>query len=332
MKKFANLAGLLEAFFTDRLMNQRQVSPNTIANYRDAFRLLLEFAQHHLKKSPSVLTLEDLDATFIGAFLDYLEKNRGNCARTRNNRLAAIHSFFQYVALYEPAYSALIQRVLAIPGKRYNRIPVEFLTRPEIESLLAVPDLSTWAGRRDHALFLVMVQTGLRVSELVGLRCKDVMLNNGAHVRCQGKGRKQRCTPLRKEAVAALRRWLHEHNGQNEDILFPNARGGQLSIDGVEYLLAKHLAVARKKCSLLKNKRVTPHMLRHSAAMDLLQHGVDHSVIALWLGHESPKTTQIYIHANMELKEQALARTAPFNVRKGRYHPDDRILTFLKSL
>lgn len=332
MRTFANFPGLLEAFFTDRLMRQRQASPNTIASYRDTFCLLLRFAQQHLNKAPSALTIEELDAPFIGAFLDHLEKDRGNSARSRNVRLAAIQSFFHYVALHEPIHSALTQRVLAIPSKRYNRKPIEFLTRQEIDALLESPGQDTWAGRRDRALLLLAVQTGLRVSELISLRCQDVVLDRGAHVRCQGKGRKERCTPLRKEAVSVLQVWLRERNGSTSEPLFPNARGGQLSRDGVEYLLAKHVSVARQQCSSLKKKRVSPHVLRHTAAMELLQHGVDHSVIALWLGHESPETTQMYFHANLKLKEQALAKTAPVNVRPGRYRPDEKLLAFLKSL
>ncbi len=332
MKTSANFAGLLERFFTDRLMRQRQASPHTIASYRDTFCLLLRFAQDRLKKSPSMLMLEHLDAPFVAAFLDHLEKDRGNGARSRNARLAAIHSFFQYAALHAPDHSALIQRVLAIPNKRYDRTQIEFLTHPEIEALLAAPDVSTWSGRRDRTLLLVAVQTGLRVSELVGLRCEDVELGRGAHVRCLGKGRKERCTPLRKDAVRALRGWLCERNPRLSDPLFPSTRGGPLGPDGVEHLLAKHLATARKKCSSLKKKRVSPHVLRHSAAMELLQAGVDRSVIALWLGHERLDTTQIYLHANLGLKEHALAKTAPLNVQPGRYRPDDRLLTFLKNL
>lgn len=332
MKTLANFAGLLESFFTDRLVRQRRVSPHTIASYRDTFCLLLGFAQRRLKKEPSALSMEDLGAPFLGAFLDHLEEDRGISARSRNARLAAIHSFFRYAALHDPNHSGLIQRVLAIPAKRYDRTPIQFLTRLEIDALLAAPDLSTPTGRRDRALLLVAVQTGLRVSELIGLDCEDIVLTNGAHVRCQGKGRKERCVPLRKEAVTVLRSWLRECNGCPEEPLFPNARGGQLSRDGVEYLLAKHVAAARRQCPSLKRKRVSPHVLRHSVAMDLLQHGVDHSVIALWLGHESPETTQMYLHADLQLKEQALAKTAPLKVRPGRYQPDDELLAFLKNL
>jgi integrase/recombinase XerD len=332
MKTSPNLAGLLEAFFVDRLMRQRQASRHTVASYRDTFCLLLRFAQDHLKKAPSTLTLDHLNAPFIGAFLDHIEKDRGNNARSRNARLAAIHSFFHYASLHAPEHSALIQRVLSIPSKRYDRAEIEFLDSHEIKALLAAPDVSTRTGRRDRTLLLVAVQTGLRVSELVALRCEDVMLGNGAHVRCMGKGRKERCTPLRKDAVIALRRWLHEIDCRPSDPLFPSTRGGPLGVDGVAHLLSKHLAVARKRCVSLEKKRVSPHVLRHSAAMELLKAGVDQTVIALWLGHERLETTQMYLHASLELKEQALAKTTPSDVPPGRFKPDDNLLAFLKTL
>jgi site-specific recombinase XerD len=294
--------------------------------------LLLKFAKQNLKKEPSKLAIEDLDVTFIGRFLEYLEKQRGNVARTRNVRLAGIHSFFKYVALEEPCHSALAQRILAIPNKRFKRRPVEFLTRSEIDVLLAVPDQSTWTGRRDKVLLLIAAQTGLRVSELVTLRCKDIELGAGAHVRCTGKGRKERCTPLQKDAVVALRAWLTERKCDPSEPLFPNARGTQLSRDGVEYLLAKHVKVATKQCPTLRKKSISPHVLRHSAAMDLLQHGVDRTVIALWLGHEKIETTQVYIHADMKLKEQALNKVANKGVKFKRFRPDDELLEFLNSL
>lgn len=332
MNPVPNLPRLLEAFFTDRLMRQRRASPHTIAGYRDTFRLLLGFAKERIKKEPSAFGLDDLDAPLIGAFLDHLEKYRGNSARSRNVRLAAIHSFFRYAALHEPGHAALIQRVLGIPSKRYDRKLVGFLSRPEIDALLAAPDRTCWAGRRDYVLLLLAVQTGLRVSELIGLRTQDVVLGSGAHVRCEGKGRKERCTPLRKETVNVLRTWLREQPANPVGPLFPNARGGALSRDGVQYVLAKHVVIAGQKCPSLTKKRVSPHVLRHSTAMDLLQHGVDRSVIALWLGHESPETTQIYLTANLEMKEKALAKVAPRNVRAGRFHPGDRLLAFLKGL
>jgi integrase/recombinase XerD len=332
MKTDADFPALLQAFFTDRLMRQRQASPHTIASYRDTFRLLLAFAEHHLKKTPSKLYIKDLDTPFIGAFLDYLEKERGSSARSRNVRLAGLHSFFRYVALHEPGMSALAQRVLAVPTKRYHRTQVQFLTRSEIDALIAAPDQSTRAGRRDRTLLLVAVQTGLRVSELIGLLCRDISFGTGAYLRCTGKGRKERCTPLRRETVAAVRAWLTERNGQPTDYLFPNARGHALSPDGVQYILAKHMATARQRCPSLEKKRITPHVLRHTAAMELLQNGVDRSVIALWLGHESMETTQMYLHADLALKEKALAKAAPLGITIRRYRPDDKLLAFLKDL
>jgi site-specific recombinase XerD len=259
---------------------------------------------------------------------------RGNSARSRNLRLTAIRSFYRYAACEEPAQSGLIQRILAMPSKRCEKKLIGFLTRPEIEAILAVPDLNTWSGRRDHAFLLVAVQTGLRLSEMTSLHAPDVVLGTGAHVRCMGKGRKERCTPLTRQGVDTLKRWLREPRRSAGDILFPSARGTRLSADGVQFLLAKHVTVARLKCPSLKNKRVTPHVLRHSAAMELLQAGVDRSVIALWLGHESIETTQIYLDADLALKEKALARTTPLAKGKtsGRYLPDDKLLAFLKSL
>ena len=297
MTTITPLSTLLQPFFTDRLMKQRQASPHTIASYRDTFRLLLEFAYQRLKKPPSKLDFEDLTAPFIGEFLDHIQSNRHSGTRTRNLRLTAIRSFFHYAAFQEPSRSAHIQRVLAIPTKRQDRPLIDFLTHPEIEALLTAPDKTTWAGRRDQALLMLAIQTGLRLSELIGIRRRDIVLSTGAHVRCYGKGRKERCTPLTKQTVAIMKSWLEEREGSNDDFVFPNARGTQLSSDGVQYLLAKHVATARSLCPSLKDKRVSPHVLRHTSAMELLQAGVDHSVIALWLGHESPETTMIYLHA-----------------------------------
>jgi site-specific recombinase XerD len=328
-----NFPTLLERFFTQRLIAQCRVSAHTIAAYRDTFRLLLQFAQEHLHKSPSRLLLSDLNPAFIGAFLDGLEKIRGNNARSRNLRLAAIRSFFRFAAYEDPSQSSLIQRVLAIPSKRYEKKLVGFLTRPEMEALLAAPDRNTWAGRRDHTFLLVAVQTGLRLSEMTSLCPSDVNLGTGAHVRCSGKGRKERCTPLTKQAVTVLKTWLKESCHASSDILFPSARGGRLSADGVQYLLAKHVAVAAKHCASLSAKNVTPHVLRHTAAMELLQAGVDRSVIALWLGHESVETTQIYLDADLALKERALAKIAQMDSQpSGRYRPDDQLMAFLQAL
>ena len=332
MNSAASFPALLEAFFTDRLMRQRQASPHTIASYRDTFRLLLQYAQQQLHKAPCDLTMPELDTPLLATFLEHLEQQRHNSTRSRNVRLAAIHSFFRYVALHEPQHSALAQRVLAMPSKRHIRRLIEFLTHDEVEALLAAPDQATWTGRRDRALLLLAVQTGLRASELLGLRRQDIVLGRGAHVRCLGKGRKLRCTPLRADTVTVLRSWLRERQGEPADPAFPTIRGTALSHDALQYLLAKHLATARRQCPSLIRKRVTPHVMRHTAAMDLLQHGVDRSTIALFLGHESIETTSIYLHVDPTLKEQALAKTVPTNLRSRRYRPGDRILAFLKSL
>jgi integrase/recombinase XerD len=332
MRDPADLPGLLQAFFTMRLMTQRKVSPHTIASYRDTFRLLLRFAQKRLRKAPSQLGLADLDPSLIDAFLNDLENQRRNGPRSRNLRLTAIRSFFRYAALESPAQGELIQRVLAIPNQRQPRAMVGFLTRPEIEALLAAPDRTRWLGRRDHAFLITAVQTGLRLSEMTTLRHEDVLFGAGAHVRCRGKGRKERCTPLAKPTVAVLQGWIREQGRGDSKTLFPSSRGGPLSADGVQHLLARHVRKARQSCPSLRKKRVSPHVLRHAAAMELLQAGVDRAVIALWLGHESVETTQIYLDADLALKEQALARTNPVKGAPKRYQPDDELLAFLRQL
>lgn len=333
MKVGCNVAPLVERYFTDRLMRQQNVSANTIASYRDTFRLLFKFAKERLRKDPSALTLTELDAPFIGSFLTDLETGRGVSVTTRNLRLTAVRSFFRYVSFEEPAHSALIQRVLSIPNKRHDKRQVDFLSRSEIEAVLAAPDRTTWLGRRDHTLLLLGIQTGMRVSEIIGLSRDAVQLGTGAHVRCQGKGRKERCTPLTKYARIALQTWLNEPARHGASALFPNLHGGTLSADSVQSLLAKHVEIASKTCPSLASKRVSPHVLRHSAAMELLQAGVDTSVIALWLGHESMETTQIYIHANVALKEAALAKLEPYKQHKQRrFHPEDQLLAFLEDL
>jgi integrase/recombinase XerD len=330
--KNAGFPSLLESFFTERLIAQRRVSPHTIASYRDTFRLLLQFCQKRLRKPPSQLMLADLNAPLLGKFLDDLEADRANGARSRNLRLTAIRSFFRYAALEAPDHSGLIQRVLAIPNKRQPRPLVDFLTRPEFEAVLAAPNRNTWLGRRDHALLLTAVQTGLRLSEITSLRQSEVSLRSGAHVRCTGKGRKERCTPLAKSTVGVLAAWIKEQGKDGAQILFPSVRGGPLSSDAVQYLVAKYVEHARKTCHFLSQKRVSPHVLRHTAAMELLQAGVDRSLIALWLGHESVETTQIYLDADLALKEKVLAKTTPIKAKKARYRPDDDLLSFLKNL
>ena len=326
------LAPTLEAFFTNRLARQRQASPHTVAAYRDTFRLLLTFVHECTGKGPSSLDFADLDAPVIGDFLAQLENGRGNSVCTRNARLAAIHSFFHFAAFSHPEHAALIRRVLAIPHKRFDRALVTFLDRPEIEALLTAPDRSTSVGRRDHTLLLLAIQTGLRLSELTGLRIQDIHLGSAPHLRCYGKGRKERITPLTRQSVAILRAWLREHGGQPGDLLFPSRLGGRLSSDAVQRLVRNYTETARSQQPSLKAKNVTPHVLRHSNAMQLLTSGVDTSVIALWLGHESVQTTQIYLHADLSLKERALARTAPPNTKPGRYRPPDALLAFLASL
>lgn len=332
MRTVANFSGLVQAFFTDRLLRQRRASPNTVAGYRDTFRLLLRFAKERLGKAPTKLSLEDLDVAFVGDFLDHLEKGRGNGARSRNTRLAAIHSFFQYVSFQEPAHAEQCRRVLAIPSKRYQRRQIEYLTAQEIDALLAAPDRTTWIGRRDRAMLLMAIQTGLRVSELIALTREDIMLGTGAHVRCEGKGRKQRCTPLRQEAVEVIAQWLRECPSEPAMPAFPSSRGGPMSRDAVERSVNRHQRTAGRLCPSLKRKKVTPHVLRHTAAMRLLQHGVDRSVIALWLGHESVETTQMYLHADLRLKEAALGKVTPLGVQPGRFRPDDDLMAFLEGL
>ena len=326
------LAPLLERFFTDRLLRQRQVSPHTMASYRHTFRLLLKFAHERLHTPPARLSFEAVDAPLIGAFLDHLENTRGVSVRSRNLRLTALHSFFRYAAFETPAHAAQIQRVLAMPSKRFTRRQIALLTRSEIDALLAAPDLRTWFGRRDHALLLVAVQTGLRLSELTALTRNDVTVGTGAHVRVIGKGRKERCTPLAKPTIAVLKAWVREPPRGDEQVLFPTARGTRLSADAVEDLVAKHRTAAAKVCPSLQHKRITTHGLRHTSAMELLQAGVDRSVIALWLGHESVETTQIYLEATLTMKERALAKTTPLNGRFSRYRPGDQLLGFLNSL
>lgn len=326
------LAPTLQAFFSERLINEKGASPHTIAAYRDTFRLLLCFAQEHTGKPPCKLEIKDLDAQLVAEFLDHLEHNRNNSPRTRNARLAAIHSMFRFAALRHPEHAALIARVLAVPTKRFDRAIVSYLTAKEIDALLAAPDRTRWIGRRDHALLTLAIQTGLRVSELTGLRCQDVHLGTGAYVQTTGKGRKQRATPLTRETVAVLRGWLQECDGHPDQPLFPTSRGRALSRDAIALLVSKHANTASHSCPTLHSKTISPHVLRHTAAMNLLHAGVDSTVIALWLGHESVEATQIYLHADMAIKEQALARTTPPNSTPGRYRPPDTLLAFLEAL
>ena len=332
MNTSLSLAVLLERFFTQRLMQQRQASPHTISSYRDTFRQFLKFTEQRLHKAPSQLNFQEIDAPLIMVFLDHLEKHQGVSIRSRNLRLTALHSFFRFAAFEAPAHSAQIQRVLAIPSKRFTRTIVQFLTRAEVDGMLAAPDQGTWSGRRDHAFILLAVQTGLRLSEMTGLQRQDIILGTGAHVRVIGKGRKERCTPIARSTLLVLKAWLREPQRGDGNVLFPNARGQRLSVHGVQYLLNKHRLAASRACPSLRDKQVTVHRLRHTMAMDLLQGGVDRSVIALWLGHERVETTQIYLEATLAMKEKALAKTCPPQGRPGHYKPDDRLLAFLSSL
>jgi site-specific recombinase XerD len=322
----------LQRFFTERLAAQLRASPHTVTSYRDTFRLLLKFAAARLHRSPTDLQVVDIDAELVGLFLADIESARGNSARSRNTRLSAIRSFFKYVAVNEPQLLHHCQRILAMPAKRHEKRTIDYLSRVEMEALVESPDLSTWYGRRDRTLLSLALQTGLRVSELTGLSCGDIVLGAGAHVRCMGKGRKERATPVRKDTVKVLRAWLAERGGAETDLVFVGNRDQRLSRDAVEQIVRRHVRMASIKCPSLKKKRVTPHVLRHSAAMQLLQNGVDRTVIALWLGHESVETTQMYIHADMRLKEKAMARTQPAKITHGRYQPDDKLLSFLEAL
>jgi site-specific recombinase XerD len=326
------LAPYLQRFFTERLGAQMKASPNTIASYRDTFRLLLKHVAATLAKTPTDLKVAEIDADLVGAFLTDIESTRGNGARSRNARLSAIRSFFKYVAINEPQLLHHCQRILAMPSKRHEKRTIDYLTRTEIEAVIAAPDLTTWHGRRDRALLVLALQTGLRVSELINLQGRDIVLGPGAHVRCLGKGRKERATPIRKDSIKLLRGWITERGGNESEALFISNRNEPLSRDAIEQIVRKHVESAAGVCPSLRKKRVTPHVLRHSAAMQLLQNGVDRTVIALWLGHESVETTQMYIHADMQIKEKAMARTRPVAAKAGRYRPDDKLLAFLEAL
>jgi site-specific recombinase XerD len=326
------IAPTLQAWFTERMITQRNSSPRTIAAYRDTFRLLLAFASERTGKRPYQLDIEDLDAELIGAFLNHLEQDRGNTIRTRNARLAAIHSLYKYAALRHPEHLATTGRVMAIPSKRHQRPGLTYLNQNEITALLTAPDQTTWLGRRDQALLLLAVLTGVRVTELVTLTIGDVTLTNGAHIKIKGKGRKRRATTLTPETVAVLRQWLKERQGQPQDPLFPTRQGQPLTRWGVRQLLTKHPATAATSCPSLKDKQVSPHTLRHTNAMLLRAGDVDIATIALWLGHESIKTTYIYQHADPALQQRAVDRIAPVGAKPGRYRPTDALLAFLEGL
>jgi integrase/recombinase XerD len=326
------LAPTLQAFFTDRLLTQRQVSPRTVAAYRDTMRLLLVYAQQHVGTPPSRLDMADLDADLVTGFLSHLERDRHNGARTRNARLAAIHSLFRFAALRHPEHSESIARVLDIPAKRHDRPLISYLTPDEVNAVLAAPDQSTWIGRRDHALLVLDVQTGLRASELTALTVADIRLNDGPHVKCVGKGRKHRATPLTSHTVTVLRSWMRERSGHPADPVFPTRQGRPLSVDAIQWRLAKHVTAAAACCPSLTGKDVSPHTLRHTCAVNLLRAGIDIATIALWLGHADIRATQAYLHVDLSMKERALTRTTPPDVRPGRFKPSDKLLAFLEQL
>jgi integrase/recombinase XerD len=327
------LAPIMQGFFTDHLITQRHASPHTVTSYRDTFRLLLGYAHQRSGKLPAQLDIADLDAVLIGAFLTHLETERGNSAATRNARLTAIRALFRYASLRAPEHAALIARVLAIPAKRTDTTIVCFLTQDETDALIAAAAATgSWHGHRDHALLALAAQTGLRVSELTGLRTGDIHLGSGPHVYCRGKGRRDRCTPLTPSTVRTLAAWLAEHGGQPGDPLFPTQAGNPLSRDAVARLLTKYLQLASTSCPGLKGKTVSPHTLRHSAAMALVHAGIDPTVIALWMGHASPLSTRPYLHADMQLKQQAADRLTPPGTPPGRYHAPDDLLAFLAAL
>jgi site-specific recombinase XerD len=332
MTTSVRLAPLLERFFTQRLMQERRVSPHTIGSYRDTFRLLLKFTHGRLHKSPSALVLEEIDAPLIKSFLNHLEKQRGVTARTRNLRLTAIRSFFRYIEFELPTHSEQIQRLLHVPQKLFTRKLVPSLTREEVDALLAAPNRRTWFGQRDYAFILLAAQTGLRLSEITGVTREDLVLSRGAHVRVIGKGRKERCMPLAKPTVAVLKAWLREPSKGNGPLVFTNFKGERLTVHGVKYMLNKHTATAAKACPSLKTKKVTVHRLRHAMAMDMLQEGEDRAIIALWLGHNSVETTQMYLDATLAMKEKALAKLKPRLATPVRFRPGDRLLNFLSNL
>jgi integrase/recombinase XerD len=334
MSTSASLAfsSLLQGFFLERLVSQRGASAQTVASYRDAFRLLLGYVEKSRGKAPTDLVLADLDGPLVTAFLDHLERDRGNSVRTRNARLTALRSFLHYAALRDPTTLATIERVLAIPLKRFDRPLLGYLTPEEIDAILAAPDVSTWTGHRDQVMLLVFYNTGARVSEVITMRRMDAQLDHRACLQIHGKGRKERVVPLWKRTAASLRAWLRRVDQAPETPLFPNRNGTPLSRAGIEKRLRAAVAAAAKQCPALGKRPVSPHTLRHTTAMHLLQAGVDITVIALWLGHESPATTHFYVEADLSMKEQALRKVQPPGTRRPRFQAPDRVLAFLDGL
>ncbi len=328
----SKFAALVQGYFSQRLVEQQNASVRTVASYRDTFRLLLGYLQTTRKRAVAALTLADLDAPVIAAFLDHLERRRHNGIRTRNARFAAIRSFLRCAASREPESLPVVQRVLAMPMKRFARPALTFLSREEMSALLEAPDDSTWSGQRDRALFALMYNTGARVSEAIAVRRADLSLDATRSVRIMGKGRKERTVPLWKGTARQLSDWAARISMAPEALLFPSRGGGQLSRSGVEKRLQHAVAVAVGRCPTLSGKRVSPHTLRHTTAMHLLQAGVDITVISLWLGHESTETTHQYVEANLVMKEEALAKLEEIAIPDVRYRASDELLRFLDGL
>jgi site-specific recombinase XerD len=323
---------LLQQFFLERLIQQRNASAQTVAAYRDSFRLLLQFAQRRLGKAPERLALSDLDTPLILAFLNHLESDRHNTIRSRNARFAAIRSFLHFAALKEPAGLAVIQRVLAIPMKRFDKPLLGFLSRAEMQAILDAPDRTTWCGQRDRVMFATLYNTGGRVSEITGMLVSDVVLDGSAAVRIRGKGRKERSVPLWRTTATEIRKWLARVDGKPDQPLFPGWSGTRMTRPAVTARLQLAVKSAATACPQLAKRRVSPHVVRHSTAMHMLQAGVDITVIALWLGHESPTTTHMYVEADLAMKERALKAVQPPNIKQSRYRPTDRVLEFLQTL
>lgn len=324
---------LLQRFFVEHLGHQRAVSPRTIAAYRDTFRLLLSFAEARIGKAPTALALVDLDARLILSFLDYLEKERNNGARSRNARLAALRSFLKYAAHYDLTALAIIEQALAIPMKRFDRPVLGFLSRQEMQAILEAPDPRTWAGQRDRALFTLMYNTGARVSEAIGLRIGDVVIDGTMAARLRGKGRKERSMPLWRSTASLIRRWKHRLESAGDDrFLFPSRGGERMTRSNVTQRLDLAVSAAAERHPQLSRRSISPHTIRHTTAMHLLQSGVDITVIALWLGHESPATTHMYLEADLSMKERTLDRLQPIGESPGRYRPPDQLMRFLQSL
>jgi len=327
------LAPMLQYFFTEHLVSHKQVSPRTIVTYRDSFRLLLQFLKKRTGKKPASLCIGDLDAPAILDFLESLEQQRANQVCSRNVRLTAIRSFFHVVTLRDPLSIAVASRVLAIPRKRTDKRLVGYLTREEIDAVLAAPDQSKWIGRRDYALLLTMYNSGARLSEMICMQRGQVKFDSTTSLHLHGKGRKERVVPLWAKTGRILRSWFRELEIKATEVAFPSVRGTPLSSDGLNYILQQAVRrAAEVSCPSLLTKRVTPHLIRHTCAMHLLQAGVDMAVIALWLGHESIETKHIYVEADLAIKKRALERIAPANSSVRRFKADDALLAFLASL